>query len=185
MRVVGVNFSHLPIHIALRVALESESRAAGVERLTSLGLGSAGHILIADKTGSTSLEFGSDSIKRLEMQDGRLAHANHFLDETVATIAKEHFCFDSPVRQSRALKLLDEVPGKLADGSGNTPAKALANILEDVDNFPVSINRKSGSGNEWSTLFSIVSDLYARTAVVKVGRPTEPVGTFNLKPLEI
>src|SRR5258706_5549345 len=51
IRARGVDFSRLPVHLALRCLLNSTSKAAAIARLEKVGVASACHILVADREG--------------------------------------------------------------------------------------------------------------------------------------
>jgi isopenicillin-N N-acyltransferase-like protein len=182
IRAPGVNFSALPVHLAQRVALNKTSKKEALDRLTSLGIAAAVHVLVADSTGATSLESSALDLVKLEMKKGRIAHSNHFLAEHDPGVCDAVFFPDSRSRMERVTALLDQAETMLENPSSASGFTAVEKILADEDGFPTAINRKSSPGNGNSTLFSIVMDLNGRTAVVKLGRPTENEGIFLLKP---
>lgn len=178
----GVNYSALPVHFALRLVLESQSRAEAVERICKSGACTAAHILVADDTGATSLEVSHLDTVKLEMVDGQIAHTNHFVGEHV-TGAQSVLTFfpDSERRMSRISALLKEKKAAVAtDG-----VKLLERMLEDEDGYPGSINRKETPEKDLATLYSIALDLRARTGRVRLGRPTESEGTWILNPQQL
>ena len=180
IRAPGVNFSALPAHLANRVVLESSSRAEAISRLRSLGVAAAVHILIADTTGATSLEASAVDLVKLEMKKGQIAHSNHFLATHSSDVRDAVFFPDSRLRMARMSDLLGTAATQLTD-----PTEAIAAVekmLDDEDGFPTAINRKSSPGSPSSTLFSIVMNLDNKTAVVRLGRPTECEGRYFLKP---
>lgn len=177
----GVNFNSLPVHIALRSVLETRSRADGIALLERHGVAAASHILIADNE-ATSLEFSASNSTRLDISDSYLGHTNHYIrDHDVQDLMK---MTDSAARMRRVSTLLEEASAKLQGEPGASPIAMLEGILEDEHDFPVSINRKSSHDNPASTLFTILVDLKARMATVKLGRPTQSEGTWTLKPRE-
>lgn len=177
IRVKGVDFTRLPAHLALRVAMDSVSRATAVEVIERAGVAAAAHILVADKTGATSIECSSLDTKILEMEDGKITHSNHFLVSHPGT-EESVFLADSPFRNIRMRELLGH-----ASTSKKIPSiKTVETMLEDEQGFPNSINRKSSVGNPSSTLFSIVMDVTQKTGFVKAGRPTQPDELIVLKP---
>ena len=56
IRAPGVAWDRCPVHLALRVCLDSEAREEAVQRIKSIGVASACHILVADDCGGTGLE---------------------------------------------------------------------------------------------------------------------------------
>lgn len=177
----GVNFNSLPVHIALRSILETRSRTDAIALLETHGVAAASHILIADD-GATSLEFSASNSTRLDISDSHLGHTNHYLrDHDVEDLMNMK---DSAARMDRVSALLEEASAKLQKKPDDSPLAMLESILEDEHDFPVSINRKSSHDNPASTLFTILVDLKERMATVKLGRPTQPEGTWTLKPRE-
>ncbi|KAK5994221.1 Acyl-coenzyme A:6-aminopenicillanic-acid-acyltransferase 40 kDa form [Cladobotryum mycophilum] len=173
IRARGVNYQALPLHLTFRVAMESTSRLKAVAKLRSLGSGTSGHILIADITGATSLEFTHYDIVQMEMANGQIAHTNHFLAEHNPPVTDSVIFPDTFTRMERIQNLLHESWPQPAQ-SGNGAVSALESMLADEMGYPASINRRSsGPENMSSTLFSIVTDLHAKTAAIRIGRPTE------------
>lgn len=175
----GVNFNALPAHFALRLVLETKDRAEGIATLKSLGLGTAVHIMVADATGATSIEGSHLDTVLLEMVEGKIAHTNHFLEEHAPGVVGVELFEDTQVRMKRATELLE------TEASVATPTNGVAileHILEDDQGFPTSINRKAIDNETNETLFSIVADLRAGTARVRLGRPSEREGLWELQP---
>ncbi|KAK2616452.1 hypothetical protein QQS21_000694 [Conoideocrella luteorostrata] len=180
----GVDYSSLPIHLTLRKALEATSREQAVEALNSFGLASSGHVMVADSSAATSLESSSLGIVRLDMKDDWIAHTNHFLAQQDPRIRDTVLWPDSLPRMERAKTLLATASAQLAQSPPESPASVIQRLLEDEQGLPTSINRKSSPESLGSTLFSITTDLTAGTAVVKLGRPSEPEEIWALKPDE-
>lgn len=175
----GVNYKALPVHIALRVALESDSSEAAAGRLSSWSVATACHILIADKLGAKSLEFSHLDCHVLPMKEGKVAHTNHFLVQHEVGVEDRLAWPDSVPRMQRVSSLLDKLDAEM----GATEAfETIEKILEDEDGFPVSINRQVTPTSSSATLFSIVADLNNATAHVRLGRPTEVEGSWKLAP---
>lgn len=162
----GVDYNRLPCHLALRTVLESQSREVAVKQLENAGVASACHILVADKTGGIGLECGASDIIRLPMADGIVSHTNHYLEPHQILETKLAFP-DSPVRLARIRELIQN--------AGPEPsASKIEQMLQDEKNYPASICRAETEKSTVATLFSIVMDLPAREARVKVGRPIKP-----------
>lgn len=177
----GVNYNKLPVHIALRSALETRSRADAVALLESQGVAAASHILVAGN-GATSLEFSANGSTRADTRDGYLGHTNHYVREHDGEdLIKMK---DSVPRMARVSELMEEAAITLKQSPDTSPITILENVLKDEHDFPVSINRQSAGDNPASTLFTILVDLRAKTATVKLGRPTEPEGTWTLAPID-
>ncbi|KAJ5219526.1 peptidase C45 acyl-coenzyme A:6-aminopenicillanic acid acyl-transferase [Penicillium chermesinum] len=180
IRAKGIKFDALPIHIALRTVLDCESRLKAIARLRSLTLGTSGHIMIADQTGGTSIEFSHMDIAQLEMVDGQIAHTNHFLVKHDPAVSDSLIFPDSLHRQERITVLLREARQEVQKGL--TPTESLDKMLEDEDGFPTSINRKTSPHGKTETLYSFVADLNAKTACIRLGRPTACEGVWHFDP---
>lgn len=176
----GVKFDALPMHIALRTVLDCETRLKAIARLSSLTLGTSGHIMIADETGGTSLEFSHLDIIRLDMVDGQVAHTNHFLVQHHRDVVDAGIFPDSLARYDRIQVLLRQ--GSAQVEAGMLPVACCERMLEDEDGFPTAINRKSSPIRPSETLYSIVVDLQAKIGYVRLGRPNEPDGHWTLTP---
>jgi len=70
----------IPVHICLRMALDSHDFQSAEQKLTTAAKGKASHILLADDQGNCSgLEFKDRELFRLKPTDGYLVHTNHYL----------------------------------------------------------------------------------------------------------
>ncbi|CAI7630853.1 unnamed protein product [Penicillium pancosmium] len=183
IKAAGVKFDALPIHIALRTVLDCESRLKAIARLLSLTLGTSGHIMIADKTGGTSLEFSHLDIIQMEMANGQIAHTNHFLAKHDPAVKDSHIFPDSITRQKRIMLLLEQA--RQQEQGIKAPAESFEKMLEDEEGFPTAINRKSSPIRQSETLYSFVADLNKRTARLRLGRPNECEGVWEFKPVEL
>ena len=128
------------------------------------------------------MEFSHADLQKLEMNAGTVVHSNHFVvphfTPDGAEIKESVFLTDSMLRISRIADLIDK-----ADSDGQDPTiPAVERLLDDEDNYPTAINRAVRPGNEVATLFSIVMDLVAKKATVRMGRPTESIETFVFAP---
>ncbi|KAJ5233381.1 uncharacterized protein N7469_005147, partial [Penicillium citrinum] len=80
IRAKGVDKSFLPVHLGLRMALESKTALAAAEELERIGMASSAHIMVGDKATAFGLEFTSTTFARLPVSsDGYLIHSNHML----------------------------------------------------------------------------------------------------------
>ncbi|KAK8085282.1 hypothetical protein PG997_006553 [Apiospora hydei] len=191
LRCRGVNRTRLPIHLALRRALECPSRADATRTLRESGLAGCGHILVADAaTGGAGLECTSRWVRELGMDgDGRVHHTNHLLllnRELDGTDFEDSaWLADSPPRLARVKEL---TAGTMAAGkwhqeeegvveASRPSTESLFELLKDEQGYPASINRRQNLPHvKTETLFTIVMDLAARRAQVTFGRPTEFTG---------
>lgn len=70
----------IPVHICLRMALDSHDFKSAEQKLMTAAKGKASHILLADDQGNCSgLEFKDRQLFRLKPADGYLVHTNHYL----------------------------------------------------------------------------------------------------------
>lgn len=169
IRARGVDKSRFPVHLGLRRALESTSRAEAVARLNASGIAGSAHILVADADGATGLECTSKGIKEMEMDGkGRVVHSNHLLLEH-PDVDEPPWLRDSPVRVDRMHQLLDQA---LSSGE-DLNAQGLFETFKDQDGYPCSINRAQIGESSNTTVFNIVMELSKKRADVKFGRPTE------------
>lgn len=169
----GVDFNRLPGHLALRAILDCTTREEAVALLEREGVASAMHILIADASGSTSIESSSLDLVKIESKEGKLAHTNHFLEPHAAGVTPPFFK-DSFARMDRVTKLM------LDNGTNQISKELIETILQDEDDYPSAINRAATTEVPAATLFSIVMDVVGRQAWVKIGRPTAPEEEFYL-----
>lgn len=185
LRCRGIDRTRLPIHLALRRALECHSRADAVRALRETGLAGCGHILVADAaTGGVGLECTSRWVRELDMDGGgRVHHTNHLLllreEDEGKGVEDTTWLADSRPRLARA----KELTAGIAAGGGGGQAKekgappsteSLFEVFKDEQGYPASINRRQNLPQvKTETLFTIVMDLVARSARVTFGRPTE------------
>jgi isopenicillin-N N-acyltransferase like protein len=165
IRALGVAYEKLPVHLALRMVLDSQSKDEAADALRRFGVAAAAHIQIADKTtGAVGFECTSADIVELEMDGaGVCTHSNHLTK--LHAVEDKGLLVDSPPRLQRIGQLLKEV---------ETPTiQSLAELLKDEEGYPTSINRAQTEKAAIETLFSIVMDLGQGKAIVKMGRPTE------------
>ena len=181
IRARGVDFNRLPVHIALRSALECNSAEEAVKGLTETGAAASCHILVADAKEAMGLELSHCDTVQLPVRNGKFSHTNHWLVPHTGPdgpIKENIFLHDSQHRLNRLNSLLEQL------GTKATTVEAIgtiSSILEDEDNYPASINKAVSKQASVATLFSIVMDLRNKAAIVRVGRPTEPLERLALQ----
>lgn len=164
IRAKGVDESHLPIHLGLRMALESETAESAARTLEKIGMASSAHILLGDKTTAIGLEFTSTTFARVPVNDdGFLVHSNHMLLHH-ENIYEPKWLEDSPIRIQTMEKNIFQAEELSRENFGR--------LFEDETNFPCSISRAADGASDVATLFNIVIDLNGGLAVVREGRPT-------------
>ncbi|KAF5361406.1 hypothetical protein D9758_006233 [Tetrapyrgos nigripes] len=166
----------LPIHIALRVALESTSSRAATTVLESLGVASAQHILIADPDGPLGLELSPRGHVILQPNvNGIVTHTNHFLENKL--VDEPPWLASSPIRLTR----INELIGKLVSDKEFEPVNGdvlREHIFSDKYSAPSSICCQEDPAMpvqmRISTLFCIVMKFVqgqSPTAEVVWGKP--------------
>ncbi|MCJ1252065.1 hypothetical protein MMC30_009303 [Trapelia coarctata] len=176
IRAKGVDYSKLPVHLALRACLDSISKENAVERLIQAGVASSCHILVADSTGGVGLECSHRDIVQLPMSDrGIITHTNHFVEQHPGVEERINL-LDSPMRLARINHLLSAHNGPL-------DANAVEGMLKDEEGYPVGICREETEESTVATLFSIVMELHKKAASVTMGRPVESGGQFCMTPM--
>ena len=183
IRVRGVNYEKLPVHLALRKVLDERDATAlnsVYATLAKKGIASSAHILFASTGGAIGLEtthqgyqvlFGRKHetsevpLRRNEKQTMVLTHTNHLIKQH-ENVDEQLELLDSPTRLRRIDELLDNQIEPLN-------VSGVQEMLKDEQGYPTSICRDSTETSKSTTCFSIVMDLKARVAMVKMGRPTE------------
>lgn len=171
IRAKGMNPTRLPMHLALRMALNSASMEEAVKKLKEFGVASSCHILVGDKTGAIGMEWSHLGLESIPLTDDRIHHANHLLlDHT--DIVDTQWLPDSLNRVDRIQQLSRSV---------STPTiGSIQEIFKDENNLPGAICRRQEGDSTAATLFNIVMDLAAVRAEVIMGRPTEPEENLSL-----
>ncbi|KAK9472963.1 acyl-coenzyme A:6-aminopenicillanic acid acyl-transferase-domain-containing protein [Dipodascopsis tothii] len=182
LRATDLDTAKLPLHVLLRLVLESDS-VAGFVAAHADGAAGYGHFGCADAAGAVSLEIGPYGIYQIPQNAARkLYHTNHALADGIK-INEVIWLEDTKARLARMHELTAASPAALAG-----PAEQRDRIfgfLSDEDNYPNSICRSNdeaqkGLLGEMQTVFSIVMDLTARTASVRVGRPKYTLEAIEL-----
>ena len=165
----------LPIHIAMRGILDSESLSDAMTAAVRMQLGCCANFLIAHKSGeAVDIEISNNDFDVLLPKDGIIVHTNHFLSPRLPR--DPHFDTfkrklpDSFLRQYRAEKRLAAI---------NVPIgmEDLKSVLQDHTGAPEAIcrhnNMKHPAGQRLCTVFSIVIDLTANEMHFCPGSPCE------------
>ena len=158
IRAKAMDDSKVPIHVVLRLFLESTSAAAAVAKLEALGgIASCAHILLADPEGSRSLELSPrGNVYIAPNGRGIVCHSNHFIQNRYVTESTE-WLSGSPIRLERIQKLAAE----LDDGAEPVTGELLRSIIfSDLFNAPQAICCQEDPARpvetRSSTLFCIV-----------------------------
>ncbi|PTD10809.1 Acyl-coenzyme A:6-aminopenicillanic-acid-acyltransferase 40 kDa form [Fusarium culmorum] len=161
IRARGVDNTKLPIHLALRTALESRSAREAANKLYKMGTAGSGHILVSDPREALGLECTSIGIKEISLDNnGALVHTNHLLLEHPG-VDEPGWLPDSKVRFARMSELVQD---KIA--SANINHNSLFELFKDEQGYPASINRNVTAHRDGTTtLFNINMDLAKRKAL--------------------
>ncbi|KAL4905065.1 hypothetical protein BDW74DRAFT_185188 [Aspergillus multicolor] len=166
IRAKGLDKTRIPVHLGLRLALESRSVQEAVETLEGIGMASSAHMLIGDASDAIGLEFTSSTFARIPVNEsGFIAHSNHML-LSHAGINEPAWLADSAVRVATMSENIEKLGGKLG-------WESFSELFKDEKGFPCSINRATSASSQIATLFNIVMDLGRRRAVVVMGRPSD------------
>ncbi|KAF9776583.1 hypothetical protein IL306_005230 [Fusarium sp. DS 682] len=178
IRARGVDNTKIPIHLALRTALESKSAREAANKLYEKGTAGSGHILVSDPSEAIGLECTSIGIKEINFdRNGTLIHTNHLLLDHLG-VDEPGWIPDSKDRIKRIAQLLDK---RLATSTINH--SSFFELFKDEQGYPTSINRDQYSpGNGKATLFTINMDLAKSKAIVTMGRPTNYTERIELSP---
>ena len=180
--------SKLPIHVALRLCLESMSVDDAVRKLESLGgVGSSQHILIADRTSSLGLELSPLGNVYLQPDEyGMVTHTNHFLENRY--VYEPPWLSGSPVRLARARQLSRELIDNGVLEEDSIVSQVLRErVFSDIYNAPQSVCAQEDMTRQQiartCTLFNIVMRLDPESlgAEVVVGRPGSGEETAVMK----
>ena len=179
IRALGVDWGRVPVHLALRVCLDSRSREEAVGRAKEMGVASACNIFVADASGAVGLECSHRDVVELAVaEDGVLCHTNHFVVQHPGV--DDHLQWaDSKPRLARVEELVRE----MGEDHGKVGGEEIEKILEDEQGWPASICREEINGSMAETLFSVVMDLEKKKGRVRIGRPAKVQEVVELKPL--
>ncbi|KAJ5594784.1 uncharacterized protein N7459_000992 [Penicillium hispanicum] len=152
--------SKVPIHLALRLCLETTSVGNAVRVLESLGgVASAQHILVADSSKALALELSPVGNRYLpEDASGLIGHTNHFLVNTY--VEEPPWLSGSTIRLNRLRELTQGLIAEGVEGDAITPALLRERVFSDTFNTPQAICcQEDDISSPNATLFNIVMDL--------------------------
>ncbi|RPD57838.1 AAT-domain-containing protein [Lentinus tigrinus ALCF2SS1-7] len=178
IRARPISTSLLPIHLLLRIALESDSVDSAIATFEKLGgAASSQHILIADANGGRGLELSPrGGVYLREDSNGIVTHTNHFLENML--MDEPPWLSGSPIRLERAKTICEELIGELGLARlGEVDAKLLrARFFSDTFNSPQAICCSPDPNRDAriQTLFNIVMSFAPErepSAEVVFGKP--------------
>ncbi|KAL4803105.1 acyl-coenzyme A:6-aminopenicillanic acid acyl-transferase-domain-containing protein [Aspergillus unguis] len=165
IRAKGLDKTRIPVHLGLRLALESGSAMEAVESLERIGMASSAHILIGDAVTAVGLEFTASTFARVPVNDrGFVVHTNHML------LPHENI-MEPPWLKDSVLRV-QAMEDNITKNGGNLNWDAFKGLFCDETGYPCSINRAVDGGSDIATLFNICMDLGKRRAEVIMGRPS-------------
>jgi isopenicillin-N N-acyltransferase-like protein len=144
--------------------------------MEAIGMASSAHILLADEKEAIGFEFTATTFARLPMDTNScVIHSNHLLGDHPGKF-EPGWLADSPLR----LATMKDISTALAKKWREPSANEFSKLFEDESNYPSGICRTLEGDSDAETLFNIVIDLKARTAVIKMGRTVAVEETINL-----
>lgn len=171
----GVSQIALPVHIANRKCLETESVDAAISELKKYGVASTSNIVLADRGGKfLSLEASPKGFATIgPNENGVVAHTNHLYAEE--RYVNDHPSPNSFTRLERLLEL-----GKNSSASFENIRKRLS----DEKNYPYSISRdipdKAEGLDALVTIATLIINLSAGEGQISFGRPSENPKKYRL-----
>ena len=168
IRAKGMDTSRLPVHLGLRMALESNSAKEAEKKIKEFGIASASSIGIADaEEGGFALECSCKGFGKVQRDcEGRMFHTNHFLVEQEGVID-----IRKPTDTLQRITRIEELTGRI---KGDVTFEKLLGIFKDEKGYPASICREMGSTSRIASTFNIIMELKSRRALVTLGRVVEP-----------
>ncbi|KAJ7479347.1 acyl-coenzyme A:6-aminopenicillanic acid acyl-transferase-domain-containing protein [Mycena galericulata] len=131
----------LPIHVALRLCLESTSVQNAIDHITSLGgVASSQHILIADQSGALAMELsplGNTYIP--PNKHGYITHTNHFIANKSAVTEPHWPGVGSHERLARIDELMNGLQVEVGDRDVEIRDTLRQRIFSDTFNSPAAI----------------------------------------------
>lgn len=165
IRCIGNDTRGLPIHLALRMTLESDSIWQASKKIEAAGAGGSGFLLMGQGNESVGVELTSKTVKRINKDlEGRITHTNHLLLEHQGS--EEWPEDDSFARFDRMKKLTSE----LKQAKGMLESEDFLDIFDDHEGAPEAICRSQEGACKDATLFNILMNLRDRSAVVRIGK---------------
>lgn len=174
IRARGIDMLRLPIHLALRMALETSSAREASEAIQKIGIAASAHILVADAMEAISLESTSQSVVALRMEsksNSPIVHTNHLILDHPHDVDEPAWLLDTGARLTRMRHLLQQRATSAVSAEDET--ESLYRLFQDEDGYPGAINRCQAGKSGAETLFTIIMDLGRKQAQVTFGRPNQ------------
>ncbi len=174
LKTVQMDCTQVPIHIALRLVLESTSTLAALEKLEIVGVASAAHFLISDPVNTLGLEVSPLGFGVIKPNGtGAVYHTNHCVAQVPSELREVPWLTDSGPRLARIEQLVRPIEHLSFD-------KIKSVLSDEEDGYPTSINRACDDKGI-STVFTLVCKTSKDEAILEVtfGRPTETEENFR------
>ncbi|KAF3090485.1 hypothetical protein TWF569_004422 [Orbilia oligospora] len=154
LRAAPTDTNKLPIHILLRLCLESNSASEAYSQIERFGAASAQHILLGDVSGAKCLELSPIRNHCISPNDNDfLAHTNHSIENTAIKEPSEF-----PGSKERLARTYDIM--KTINPTDLSPQMLRETIFSDIENGNFSICASENACQpKWirtMTLFNIV-----------------------------
>jgi isopenicillin-N N-acyltransferase-like protein len=162
----------LPVHVLLRMILDTRNTAEAMSLIKSCSRGGASHFLIGDDSGHLKgLELTPDEVAEIEPQDGAVIHTNHYCDAKLAEkdVGRLQMMPSTTDRLDRACSIIN--------GRNDWNPEHLVKLFTDHDKYPASICRHVNKSDpqylHTMTVASCIIDLVARKMLVSHGQPCQ------------
>ncbi|EXJ57394.1 hypothetical protein A1O7_07741 [Cladophialophora yegresii CBS 114405] len=175
IRSTGYDSGRIPVHLAMRMALECQTATQAAELLQNIGVAGSVHLLVADVSNAFSFEFTSKTCLRLRADnEHRIFHSNHMIEK------HEGICEDPEADSFPRLQRMRQIADEQLLAGGVKSLSSFQTLFDDHDGFPVSICRFQEGVSEDATLFNIVMDLSKKEALVTFGKLCKPEGVYSV-----
>lgn len=161
----------LPLHIAMRGMLDSQTLSDMIRATTSQPLSCCAHYMIGSAKGEgMSLEVGPADFDALYAEDGFLAHTNHFITPRLMYVKDTTRIAlpDSFQRLGRLRTMVKDLERKVGVAD-------IKRMMQDHTSYPDSICRHEDllepEGKRLGTIFSIIMDLEREEMYFAPGNP--------------
>jgi isopenicillin-N N-acyltransferase-like protein len=162
------HYQQLPVHIAVRKALECRSTDEALAMLKKRGVASAFAMVLGDRNGEiVSLECTPNGIAEIEPVDGRVWHTNHLFSTNLPPETSDYPAPDSFARLLRIQEISQTSPPSFEN---------IRKMLSDGDGGSKAISRQGIPNarrmDRMKTLVTIIMNVSNQTAEISLGQPS-------------
>ncbi|WP_262908320.1 C45 family autoproteolytic acyltransferase/hydolase [Brevibacterium zhoupengii] len=174
----------VPIHLMLRGALQARTMACAHRNVLQPERVASANVLLADSGGeSIDFELAPSCFASILPRSGLIAHANHFETDLGITDLKAKVSALTLLRPTRVRHLLEPWLERR-----EVSEEAVVSVLRDTYSYPDGIcrhrNEEESSGDQVSTVFSVMMDLTSQDLWIAPGPPDQHAYTrWNLDSL--